>query len=723
MSASDLRVEPGLPHPLGASWDGRGVNFALFSEDAERVELCLFDARGRREIHRIALPERSEDVWHGFLPDVRPEQLYGYRVHGPYDPRNGLRFNPHKLLLDPYARQLVGPFRWSDAHFGYRIGHAQADLSFDRRNDARGVPKCRVVELAHTWDDAPRPRTPWNRSVLYELHVRGFTMRMPEVPEALRGTFAGLGTEASIRHLRTLGVTAVELLPIHANLTERPLAERGLRNYWGYNTLSFFAPEPSYLASGRIAELRTLVRHLHDAGIEVVLDVVYNHSAEGNELGPTLCFRGIDNRAYYRLVDGDPRYYVDYTGCGNTLDLRHPRVIQLVASSLRYWVEQIHVDGFRFDLAPALGRESHDFDVGSGFFDVLRQDPALARTKLIAEPWDLGDGGYQLGHFPSGWAEWNDRYRDVVRRFWRGDGGMVGELASRIAGSSDVFEQRHRHPWASVDYVTAHDGFTLADLVRYERKHNEANGEDNRDGHGDESSWNCGVEGETDDPAIRTLRARQQRNLLATLLLSQGTPMVCAGDEMGRTQGGNNNAYCQDNELGWIDWEGRTAEDRALLELARRLIAMRLEHPAFRRTRFLHGATDDATGTRDVRWLRPDAKELDDSDWRDAALRSLALWLSGPPRSDPRSGPEVGSTEESEDATPCEDFLLLLNAGSEAVHYRMPGDDRVGAWCLVFDTADVQASPALRQAGESLPVAAHAFVCLEGRPSAGKAPR
>jgi glycogen operon protein len=615
VSSEALRLWPGLPHPLGATWDGRGVNFALFSRNAEKVELCLFDARGRRELNRVALPEYTDEVWHGYLPDLRPGQLYGYRVYGPYAPERGHRFNANKLLLDPYAKSLFGAFRWTDAHFGYRIGDKRGDLSFDRRNNASGMPKCLVVDTAHTWSEDCPLRIPWHETLIYELHVRGFTVRNPEVPEALRGTFGGLASPAAIQHLRSLGVTAVELLPVHAHLSERPLVERGLSNYWGYNTLAFFAPEPGYMASGALGEFKTLIQHLHDAGIEVLLDVVYNHTAEGGHMGPTLSFRGIDNASYYRLIPGNERHYQDFTGCGNALDLHHPRVLQLVMDSLRYWVEEMHVDGFRFDLATTLARERVNFDQHSGFLDAVRQDPVLSGVKLIAEPWDVGDGGYQLGRFPGGWSEWNDRYRDTVRRFWKGDSGIVGELASRITGSSDLFDQLGRRPWASVNYVTAHDGFTLHDLVSYDHKHNEANGEDNRDGTDRTHAWNCGVEGPTRDPAVRKLRRQQERNLLATLLLSQGVPMILAGDEIGRTQRGNNNAYCQDNELSWIDWSGVDDDGRSLLAFTRSLIELRKTHRTFHRSRFLSGAVSDDSPIKDITWFGERGAEMEAEDW------------------------------------------------------------------------------------------------------------
>ena len=531
---SQVIVWPGKPYPLGATWDGEGVNFALFSEHAERVELCLFDSTGRRELQRVNVSEQTDQVWHCYLPEARPGLLYGYRVYGPYEPAKGLRYNDHKLLLDPYAKQIVGDLKWSDSHFGYRIGSKQGDLSFDRRDSAPGMLKAMVIDPAFTWGMDRPPNTPWHKSIIYEMHVKGFTIQHPQVPQTLRGTYAGLATAPVIDHLLKLGVTAVELMPVHYFVDDRQLIERGLRNYWGYNTIGFFAPAARYLSTNSVNnEFKTMVKTMHSAGIEVILDVVYNHTAEGNQMGPTLSFRGIDNPVYYRVLQDDPRYYMDYTGTGNTLNMRHPRVLQLIMDSLRYWVLDMHVDGFRFDLAATLARELHEVDRLGAFLDIIHQDPVLSQVKLIAEPWDLGEGGYQVGKFPVGWAEWNDRYRDAVRSYWKGDGGQIGELAYRITGSSDLYARSGRRPYASINFVTAHDGFTLNDLVSYNQKHNEANGEENRDGTDNNRSWNCGVEGPTDDPAVNALRAQQKRNFLATLLLSQGVPMLLAGDAIG----------------------------------------------------------------------------------------------------------------------------------------------------------------------------------------------
>ncbi|HET7479441.1 MAG TPA: glycogen debranching protein GlgX, partial [Rubrobacteraceae bacterium] len=547
-------VWPGEPYPLGATWDGEGVNFALFSENAEKVELCLFDPSGKKEVERIEVGEQTDQVWHCYLPYARLGQLYGYRVHGPYDPANGHRFNPNKLLMDPYAKATVGPFDWSYPHFGYRLGAEDEDFTFDKRDNAPGMPKCRVVDTAFTWGEDARPHTPWHDTIIYELHVKGFTQQHPDIPEALRGTYAGLASGPAIEHLKRLGVTAVELMPVHQFVDDKHLLDQGLKNYWGYNSIGFLAPDMRYSATGSISEFKTMVKRLHSAGLEVILDVVYNHTAEGNHLGPTLSFRGIDNAAYYRLTD-DKRFYMDYTGTGNTLNMMHPRVLQLIMDSLRYWILEMHVDGFRFDLASALARELHAVDRLGAFFDIIRQDPVISQVKLIAEPWDVGEGGYQVGNFPVGWTEWNGKYRDEVRSYWKGDGGLVGELAYRLTGSSDLYERGGRRPYASINFITAHDGFTLRDLVSYEQKHNEANGEDNNDGESHNRSWNHGVEGPTDDPEIQAERAKAQRNFLATLLLSQGVPMILHGDEMGRSQDGNNNTYAQDSEIAWMHWD------------------------------------------------------------------------------------------------------------------------------------------------------------------------
>jgi len=673
---SHTELWQGSPHPLGATWDGQGVNFALYSRHAERVELCLFDESGRRELERIALRERTDFVWHGYLPQVRPGQLYGYRVHGPYQPDKGHRFNPHKLLLDPYARSIVGHIRWSDAHYGYTIGHKRDDLSFDRREDAASMPKCQVIDPAFSWGDDRHPRYACNERIVYEMHVRGYTLRHPDVAPALKGKFAGLCTSQVIDHLKSLGVTTIELLPVQAFVDDRPLVQRGLVNYWGYNTLGFFAPDARYGVTDPVNEFKAMVKTLHSAGLEVILDVVYNHTGEGNEHGPTLSFRGIDHHAYYRLAQ-DKRYCADFTGCGNTLDLRNPRVLQLVVDSLRYWVTEMHVDGFRFDLASALARASPGFDPYSNFFAVLRQDPVLSPRLLIAEPWDLGEGGYQVGNFPAGWGEWNDQYRDTMRAYWKGDGGLIGDFARRLTGSSDLYAWNDRGPCASVNFVTAHDGFTLADLVTYNEKHNEANGEDNRDGHTNNLSWNYGVEGPTDDPAVMQLREQQKRNLLATLLLSQGVPMLLAGDEVSRTQGGNNNAYCQDNEINWHDWYWDDPKWR-LLNFAKRMIRLRKEHPILRRRDFFKGVPVGDHGRKDVAWLKPDGHEMTTEEWEKDFARCLGMWLNGE---------RLPETDERGRTLHDASFLVLFNAHHDLIEFQLPDPADGSTWLGEVDTS------------------------------------
>ncbi|HTL75595.1 MAG TPA: glycogen debranching protein GlgX, partial [Casimicrobiaceae bacterium] len=669
-------VWPGRSFPRGAHWDGEGVNFAVFSEHAERVELCVFDPTGRRELQRIPLVERTNEMFHCYLPEARPGLLYGYRMHGPYRPEQGLRFNAHKLLLDPYAQSIAGSLRWSDALFGYSVGSKRGDLSFDRRDSASAMPKSKVIEPAFTWGDDRPPNVPWHDMVVYELHVRGFTMQHPDVPPALRGTYAALATASVIDYLKRLGVTTVELMPVHYFVDDRRLVQEELRNYWGYNTIGYFAPDARYSASGKVDEFKTMVKTLHSAGLEVILDVVYNHTAEGNELGPTLCFRGMDNRAYYRLKPGDARYYMDYTGCGNTLNMQHPRVLQLIMDSLRYWVTEMHVDGFRFDLASALARELHEVDRLGAFFDILRQDPVLNRVKLIAEPWDLGEGGYQVGNFPPGWAEWNDKYRDTMRAYWRGDGGLIGDFARRLTGSSDLYGRSGRAPHASINFITAHDGFTLRDLVSYDRKHNEANLEDNRDGSDNNISWNGGVEGPTDDAAILELRARRSRNMLGTLLLSQGTPMITAGDEVARTQGGNNNAYCQDNPISWIDWS-LDEPKRQLLAFVRRVIDLRRQHPAFRRRHFFEGRSLTGRDDKDIAWLKPDGTEMTEQEWNNDFARCLGVYLAGD---------RLGETDARGRPVTDDDFLLLFNAHDGPIPFTLPAFDSWG-WLVLFDTA------------------------------------
>jgi glycogen operon protein len=697
-------VWPGQPYPRGATWDGEGVNFSLFSVHAEKVELCIFDPTGRHEIQRLEVRERTDGNWHAYLPEARPGLLYGYRVYGPYAPERGHRFNPHKLLIEPYAKHLQGALLWSDAHFGYRTGNARADLSFDRRDSAAGTPKCRVVDPAFTWGNDRPPRIPWHDTVIYEAHVRGLTIRHPDVPPALRGTYAGLATAPVVDHLVRLGVTAIELMPVHAFVDDRHLLDKGLRNYWGYNTLGFFAPEMRYSSTGRISEFKTMVKVLHSAGIEVLLDVVYNHTAEGNQLGPTLAFRGIDNASYYRLLADNPRYYMDFTGTGNTLNLQHPNVLQMLMDSLRYWVIEMHVDGFRFDLASALARELHDVDRLGSFFDTIGQDPVLSQVKLIAEPWDIGSGGYQVGNFPPGWNEWNDKYRNTLRGYWKGDGGLMGDFARRFSGSSDLYEASGRKPHASINFVTAHDGFTLEDLVSYNDKHNEANGEDNRDGAPDNRSWNCGVEGSSDDPAILLLRRRQKRNLLASLLLSQGVPMLLGGDELNRTQRGNNNAYCQDNELSWTDWSA-DARREGFLEFAQRLVLLRRRHPVFSRRRYVQADTLTAEGLKEILWLAPDGREMNGSDWQQEFARCLGVYLAG--GAIERRGRRGEPIKDS-------NFLVLFNAHHETITFRMPEALSAKAWQRALDTAeDDPFADRNLSAGDSYALQGRSLVVLE----------
>jgi isoamylase len=668
-------VREGRPFPLGATWDGLGVNFALFSANATRVEVCLFDNDGNTETERFDLPEYTDEVWHGYLPDARPGTVYGFRVHGPYEPDAGHRFNPHKLLIDPYARQLVGTLKWNDAVFGYTIGSPDKDLSFDERDSAPFVPKSRVIDPAFTWGGEQRPRIPWDQTIVYEMHLKGFTQLNQRVPQEFRGTFSGLKDAWVIDYLRRLGVTSIELMPIHAYFDDRYLVDKGLRNYWGYNTIAFFAPEPRYMATGFANEVKEMINQIHAAGLEVILDVVYNHTAEGNEGGPTLCHKGIDNASYYRLLPDKPRYYINDTGTGNTVNLSHPRVLQMVTDSLRYWATEMHVDGFRFDLATILAREPYGFDEGGGFLDSCRQDPILSGVKLIAEPWDVGPGGYQVARFPPGWAEWNDKYRDVVREFWKGDEGKMAELARRVSGSGDIFNHRGRRPWASVNFVTAHDGFNLNDLVSYNDKHNEANGEDNRDGTDNNHAWNHGVEGPTRDPAINDLRERQKRNFLATLLLSQGTPMLLSGDELGRTQKGNNNVYGQDNDLNWIDWSGVTPQGRQLMEFTRKLIALRRAYPMLRRGRFLVGQHNPELDVKDLAWLSPAGAEMTEEQWQDARAKCFGMLLDG------RAQPS-GIKQRGSDAT----LLIVFNAHHDVVKFTLPPVPEGKRWTRLIDT-------------------------------------
>jgi glycogen operon protein len=669
-------LEEGSSHPRGATPTEHGVNFALFSAHATRVEVCIFDDAGKREIARVALPEYTDEVWHGFIPELKPGARYGYRVHGPYEPLQGHRFNPHKLLLDPYAKAHMGALKWGPELFGYSVGHADGDLSFDKRDSARLMPKCVVVDSHFQWKRPRNLRVPWDQTVLYETHVRGFTMCHPAVPEHQRGTFAGLAHDEVLRHIRELGVTSVELLPIQMFVDQSFLLEKGLKNFWGYDTIGFFALHPPYQCEPSIDEFKAMVDRFHEHGLEVILDVVYNHTPEGNELGPTLCFKGIDNASYYRLMPDNPRYYINDTGTGNTVNLSHPRVLQMVTDSLRYWVTEMGIDGFRFDLAPILAREPYGFDEGGGFLDSCRQDPVLCGVKLIAEPWDCGPGGYQFSSFPPGWAEWNDRYRDTVRAFWKGEEGLVPALAQCLTASGEMFNQRGRRPWASVNFLTAHDGFTLADLVSYNDKHNAANGEDGKDGHSDNRSWNCGAEGPSDDAEVLALRAQQQRNLLATLLLSQGTPMLLAGDEFGRSQQGNNNAYCQDNEISWVGWERIDAPGASLMQFVKRLLSLRKSLPVLRRNRFMTGAMHESLGVKDLSWLAPEGVEMTAEHWADSRTNCFGMLLDGtaPVSSIPRPGT---------DAT----VLLVFNGWHDGVEFTLPPLPQGGRWCRLFDTA------------------------------------
>ena len=670
------RIREGLPFPLGATWDGLGVNFALFSANATKVELCLFDDTGEVELERIELPEYTDETFHGYLPDAHPGLIYGYRVYGAYDPANGHRFNHHKLLIDPYAKQLVGELKWSEALFGYTIGHPDDDLSFDERDSAPFVPKCKVIDPAHTWGNDQPVRVPWDRTIIYETHLRGISMRHPSVGESVRGTCAGLMEDDVLKHIRQLGVSSVELLPVHAFVNDQHLLQKGMTNYWGYNSIAFFAPDPRYLASGKIAEFKEMVAHLHEQKLEVILDVVYNHTAEGNERGPTLSMRGIDNASYYRLMPDDKRFYINDSGTGNTLDLSHPCVLQMVTDSLRYWANEMHVDGFRFDLATILGRYRDGFDERHSFLVACRQDPVLRQLKLIAEPWDCGPGGYQVGNFPPGWVEWNDRFRDTVRAFWKGDDGQLADFAGRMTASGEMFNHRGRRPYSSVNFITAHDGFTLHDLVSYNDKHNEANDENNQDGSNNNLSWNHGVEGPTEDAEINRLRLRQMRNFFATLLLAQGTPMIVAGDEFARTQHGNNNAYCQDSEIGWINWE-LDDDGKSLLKFVKRLIKLRMNYPILRRGLFLVGHYNEELGVKDVTWLAPEGSEMTIEQWQDANGRSLGILLDG-------RAQVSGVQRAGADAT----LLITVNAQHDGVDFTLPEVPQGTGWVCKFDTFD-----------------------------------
>ena len=692
----------GYPYPLGATWLGNGVNFALFSEHATSVDLCLFDSMEAREENvRIPVTEHTDQVWHIFLPEAQPGQIYGYRVSGPYEPEIGMRFNSSKLLLDPYAKAIAGRVEWGDEMFGYVVGGEKEDLTRDFRDDAWGMPKAVVIDNAFNWDGDRKLGRPLAESIIYEVHVKGFTKLCPRVPPELRGTYAGLGSTWAIDYFKHLGVTAVELLPVHAHIDDKALVDRGLTNYWGYNTIGFFAPEAKYSGSGdrggQVNEFKTMVRNLHAAGIEVILDVVYNHTAEGNHLGSTLAFRGIDNIASYRLRTENPRFYLDFTGTGNTFNLLHPRTLQLVMDSLRYWVLEMHVDGFRFDLASTLARDANGVNKLHAFFEIIHQDPVLSQVKLIAEPWDVGEGGYQVGNFPVLWAEWNGKYRDAIRSFWKGDEGKIGEVAYRLTGSPDLYQHDGKRPYASINFVTSHDGFTLTDLVSYNEKHNEANGETNHDGDNNNLSWNHGVEGPTEDPKINALRERQRRNFLTTLLISQGVPMLLGGDEFGRTQNGNNNAYCQDNELSWFHWEKQDEKQNALLEFTRRLIQLRRQHPVFRRPKFFQGRRIRGSEIKDVMWFNPGGNEMSEKDWSLPLARCLGMMLSG-------DTIDVLSFQ----GEPIRDdtFLFLMNAHYETISFLLPGQENI-EWQLLLDTATEAgflAEPKSFPSGDELPV-------------------
>ncbi|WP_099326940.1 glycogen debranching protein GlgX [Candidatus Kuenenia stuttgartiensis] len=701
---------PGKAYPLGATWDGAGVNFSLFSENATGVELCLFDGQdGNHEVARIRMAHHTDQVWHTYLPTVRPGQLYGYRVYGPYEPKSGHRFNPAKLLLDPYAKAISGTICWSDALFGYTPGHKEADLSKDDGDSAPNIPRCVVVDPAFTWGDDVSPGTPWHKTLIYELHVKGFTKQHPGVPKELQGTYAGLTCHAVIDYLHSLKITAVELMPVHHFVDEKDLIGRGLSNYWGYNSIGFFAPAARYSGSGimgeQVNEFKTMVKTFHREGIEVILDVVYNHTAEGNHLGPTLSFRGIDNANYYHLASDNKRYYVDYTGCGNMPNMIHPRVLQLIMDSLRYWVLEMHVDGFRFDMASALARELHEVDRLGAFFDIIHQDPVLSQVKLIAEPWDLGPGGYQVGNFPILWTEWNGKYRDTVRQFWHGDKGVAGNLAYRLTGSSDLYEHGGRRPYASINFITAHDGFCLHDLVSYNEKHNEANGEGNKDGTDYNLSWNCGIEGPTDNQEVAKLRERQKRNFIATLILSQGVPMLLAGDEIGRTQKGNNNAYCQDNEISWIDWD-LDKPRQELLEFTRLLTQLRHQHPVMRRRHFFQGRKITGSEVKDLTWFRPDGKEMTDEDWNNPSTHSLALCLAGY---------AIEEVDERGKQIVDDTLLILMNVHHESISFVLPAHNPKIQWKTLIDTREAtgKRSIQLMKGGELYSLEARSLVLLQ----------
>lgn len=704
----DIRMYPGNPYPLGATWDGEGVNFALYADNASAVELCFFSSeKDETETFKIKFKERTHQIWHGYFPDIKPGQLYGYRVHGPFDPENGYRYNPNKLLIDPYAKAISGVVKWHDALYGYTIGAEAADLSFSELDSAPFIPKSIVIDAAYDWGNDKAPKISYHKTIIYEAHVKGFTKSNPDIPEEIRGTYEGIGHPVTINYLKELGITAIELMPVHQFISDHHLLENELTNYWGYNTIGFFAPDIRYSSSpgrgSQVAAFKDMVKALHQAGIEVIIDVVYNHTAEGNHLGPTLSFKGIDNTSYYRLME-DQRYYMDYTGTGNTLNANLPNVLRLMMDSLRYWVLEMHVDGFRFDLASTLARELHEVDRLSAFFDIIHQDPVISQVKLIAEPWDVGEGGYQVGKFPPGWAEWNGKYRDCIRDFWRGADSMLGEFAQRFTGSSDLYQDDYRRPTASINFITAHDGFTLNDLVSYNDKHNQANGEDNKDGEADNKSWNCGVEGDTKDPAILKLRQRQKRNFLTTLFLSQGVPMLVAGDEISRTQKGNNNAYCQDNEISWLDW---SAIDVEMLAFTRKLIHLRKKHPGLRRRRWFQGQPIKGIGVEDIAWFLPDGTEMEEHNWNEDFARSLGVYLNG--RGIHGAGPKGEKiTDDS--------FYVIFNAHYEPLAYQLPVEKYGIEWTKILDTSwesGLEEAEEQYRAGDTITVEGRTTVVLK----------
>jgi isoamylase len=701
-----ITVYPGNPNPLGATWDGNGVNFALYAENASGVDLCLFDAAtGKPEVDRIKVKEVTHQVWHVYIPGLKPGQLYGYRVYGPYEPENGHRFNPNKVLIDPYAKAIAGRVEWNDSLFGYEMGNPEGDTSFSDLDSAPFIPKAVVVDDRFNWEGDTQLKIPYYKTIIYETHVKGFTQLHPDIPENIRGTYAAISHPVCIKYLKELGITAIELMPVHYFIIDKILKDKGLTNYWGYNTIGFFAPEVRYSSSGymgeQVTEFKMMVKELHKAGIEVILDVVYNHTAEGNHLGPTLSFRGIDNASYYRLTE-DKRYYMDYTGTGNTLNVQMPSVLKLIMDSLRYWITEMHVDGFRFDLAATLARELHEVDRLGSFFDIIHQDPIISQAKLIAEPWDIGEGGYQVGKFPPGWAEWNGKYRDCIRDYWRGADSMLAEFAQRFTGSSDLYRNDYRLPTASVNFVTAHDGFTLNDLVSYNEKHNEANGENNNDGESHNGSWNCGAEGATEDTAIIELREKQKRNFLTTLLLSQGVPMLVAGDELSRTQNGNNNAYCQDNEISWINWVNA---DRKLMEFTKQLINFRKKHPSFRRRRWFQGQPIKGVGIEDIGWFQPDGSEMSEEHWNQDFAKSMAVFLNGQGiRSVGPKGEQI--TDDS--------FYIIFNAHHEPLEFNLPSRKYGTNWSKVIDTATstIAGNDEIYKAREAIKIQSRSIVLL-----------